>query len=65
MAEVPGKLVVRPHAPLRQALGGVGLAVVAIVALYAVYELGRFDAGYDRQAVVQERRSLRIGRPFQ
>lgn len=41
--------------PLRHALGGVGLVVLGVVALYATYEYGRYDAGYDRQAVEQQR----------
>jgi hypothetical protein len=31
------------------------LAILGLFALYVVYELGRYDAGYDRLAVAQER----------
>ena len=51
----PPNVVVRPHAPARRVLTVTALTLLAAFALYVVYELGRFDAGYDRLAVSQER----------
>jgi hypothetical protein len=34
--------------------------VIGLFALYVVYELGRYDAGYDRLAVSQERTDLEV-----
>jgi len=48
-------LVVRTHAPMRRVLTVIALTFLAAFALYVVYELGRYDAGYDRLAVSQER----------
>jgi hypothetical protein len=48
-------VVVRTYAPARRALTVIALTLLAAFALYVVYELGRFDAGYDRLAVSQER----------
>src|SRR5262245_22904568 len=48
-------IVVRTHAPARRVLTVIALTLLAAFALYVVYELGRFDGGYDRQAVSQER----------
>ncbi|MEP7243573.1 MAG: DUF6776 family protein [Gammaproteobacteria bacterium] len=55
MAKAPPRHVVRPHAPTRRVLMGVAITLLGLFALYVVYELGRFDAGYDRLAVSQER----------
>ena len=53
-------LVVRQRAPaLRNALR-IALGVVCLFALYVVYELGRYNAGYDRQAVAQQRTVLEV-----
>lgn len=48
-------LVVRTYAPMRRALTVTALTVLGALALYVMYELGRFNAGYDRLAVSQER----------
>src|SRR3569832_1072334 len=48
-------LVVRTHAPMRRVLTVIAHTLLAAYALYVVYELGRYDAGYDRLAVSQER----------
>ncbi len=48
-------LVVRTHAPARRVLTVIALTLLGAFALYVVYELGRYDAGYDRLAVSQER----------
>ncbi len=46
MADIFGKLVVRPHAPRRRAvLGALGIAA-ALALLYAAFEIGRYDAGF-------------------
>jgi hypothetical protein len=51
-------LVVRQYAPaLRKLLYGLG-ALIALLAFYIVYELGRYNAGYDRQAAAQQRTEL-------
>src|SRR5262245_18091555 len=57
-------LVVRTHAPARRVLTVIALTLLAAFALYVVYELGRYDAGYDRLAVSQERaeHEVSIGR---
>jgi hypothetical protein len=38
----------------------VAALLVGLFALYVVYELGRYDAGYDRQAVAQRRTELEV-----
>ncbi len=53
-------LVVRAHAPMRRLWVIGALAVLVCVGLYLVYELGRYDAGYDRQAAAQSRVELRV-----
>jgi hypothetical protein len=56
MARAQPNLVVRHHhAPLRRVLTVIAITLLCLFALYVVYELGRFDAGYDRLAVSQER----------
>jgi hypothetical protein len=53
-------LVIRTHSPARR-LVIVGVASVLVAfALYIVYELGRFNAGYDRLAVAQQRTELEV-----
>jgi uncharacterized protein DUF6776 len=54
-------LVVRTYAPARRVLTVIALTFLAAFALYVVYELGRFDAGYDRLAVSQERAEHEVG----
>jgi hypothetical protein len=52
--------VVRRRAPaVRTALLLVAV-LTAVFALYIVYELGRYDAGYDRQAAAQQRTELEV-----
>ncbi len=46
MADSTGKLVVRTYTPKRQAVLWGGIALVALVILYAAFELGRYDAGF-------------------
>ena len=46
----------------RCAASRIAIAVVllAAFALYVIYELGRYDAGYDRLAVSQQRAELEV-----
>lgn len=46
MADLFGKLVVRAYAPKRRAVILAASAVLAIVILYAAFEIGRYDAGF-------------------
>jgi hypothetical protein len=46
MAAFFGKLVVRPYAPKRRAIGLTLLVLLALVLLYAAFELGRYDAHF-------------------
>jgi hypothetical protein len=46
MADFLGKWVVRSYAPKRRAVLWGAAALLAIVLLYAVFELGRYDAGF-------------------
>jgi hypothetical protein len=48
-------VVVRTYAPVRRIVVAVALVLLAAFAFYFVYELGRYDAGYDRMAVAQQR----------
>ncbi|HEY8051431.1 MAG TPA: DUF6776 family protein [Steroidobacteraceae bacterium] len=53
-------LVVWQRAPaLRMVLYGMG-ALITLLAFYIVYELGRYNAGYDRQAAAQQRTELAV-----
>ena len=46
MADLFGKLVVRSYAPKRRAVLLTLAVLLAIVVLYAAFELGRYDAGF-------------------
>jgi hypothetical protein len=46
MADLLGKLVVRSHAPRRRAVLLASAVLLALVALYGAFELGRYDAGF-------------------
>jgi hypothetical protein len=48
-------LVVRTHAPTRRIILIAAIALIGLFATYVIYELGRYNAGYDRLAVSQER----------
>jgi hypothetical protein len=52
--------VVRARAPALRTGLLVAALLVALFALYVLYELGRYDAGYDRQAVAQQRTELEV-----
>jgi hypothetical protein len=53
-------LVIRTHSPARRLVIISVVTVLAAFALYVVYELGRFNAGYDRLAVAQQRTELEV-----
>ncbi len=52
--------VVRPRASALRALLLVAGVLIGVFAMYVVYELGRYNAGYDRQAVAQQRTELEV-----
>ena len=52
--QIPGKLVVRTYAPARRWVVLSIVALLACLALYVMFELGRYKAGYDAlQAAAQ------------
>jgi hypothetical protein len=53
-------LVIRTHAPARRLIIFSVIALIGALALYVVYELGRFNAGYDRLEVAQQRTELEV-----
>jgi hypothetical protein len=53
-------LVIRAHSPSRRLIVIGVFALIAAFALYVVYELGRFNAGYDRLEVAQQRTELEV-----
>jgi hypothetical protein len=48
-------LVVRKHAPTRRIVLIAAVVLLALFTAYVIYELGRYNAGYDRLAVAQQR----------
>jgi hypothetical protein len=52
--------VVRRRSRARRILVRLATALIALFGVYVVYELGRYDAGYDRQAVAQQRTELEV-----
>ena len=52
--------VVRARAPVWRTVLAVGAVLVGVFACYVIYELGRYNAGYDRQAVAQQRTELEV-----
>src|SRR6266853_1000745 len=55
----PSVVVRRRTSWLRTTLLIAGVPI-GVFALYVVYELGRYNAGYDRQAVAQQRTELEV-----
>jgi len=53
-------LVIRAHSPSRRLIILAVVALLAAFALYIVYELGRFNAGYDRLEAAQQRTELEV-----
>ncbi|HTX23544.1 MAG TPA: DUF6776 family protein [Steroidobacteraceae bacterium] len=60
MAKFPGNLVVRRVTPIRNIFLASVCALAAILTLYIIYELGRYDGGYDRLAAAAQRSELRV-----
>jgi septal ring factor EnvC (AmiA/AmiB activator) len=52
--------VVRQRTTLLHTSLIVAAVLIGVFALYVMYELGRYDAGYDRQAVAQQRTELEV-----
>jgi hypothetical protein len=53
-------VVIRTHAPVRRFIVFGAIPLIGLFALYVVYELGRYDAGYDRLAVAQARTEYEV-----
>src|SRR5580693_5012734 len=53
-------LVVRQRTSALQTGVLIAGVLIGVFALYVVYELGRYNAGYDRQAVAQQRTELEV-----
>jgi hypothetical protein len=65
MASILGRgevtpLVVHRRSRGRRFLIGLATTLVGLFGLYVIYELGRYNAGYDRQAVAQQRTELEV-----
>lgn len=58
--EIPGKLVVRTYAPARRWIMLAILLLLGSLALYVVFELGRYKAGYDAMQAAAERDALQL-----
>ncbi|HWW19314.1 MAG TPA: DUF6776 family protein [Steroidobacteraceae bacterium] len=58
--EIPGKLVVRTYAPARRWIMLAIVLLLGSLALYVVFELGRFTAGYDAMQAAAERDALQL-----
>jgi hypothetical protein len=52
--------VVHRRSRARRILVGFFTLIVGAFGLYVIYELGRYNAGYDRQAVAQQRTELEV-----
>jgi len=57
--DIPGKLVVRTYAPARRWVTIAILLLLTGLALYVMFELGRFKAGYDALQAAAERDDLK------
>jgi hypothetical protein len=53
-------LVVRQRAPVLRTVLLIAALLLGVFTLYVVYELGRYNAGYDRQAAAQQRTVLEV-----
>ncbi|HEY3808886.1 MAG TPA: DUF6776 family protein [Steroidobacteraceae bacterium] len=56
--QIPGKLVVRTYAPARRWIVLSIVLLLAATALYVMFELGRFKAGYDALQAASQRDGL-------
>ncbi len=52
--------VVHRGSRTRRILIGLAATLIAVFGVYVMYELGRYNAGYDRQAVSQQRTELEV-----
>jgi hypothetical protein len=52
--------VVHQHAPVWRTALLVAAVLIGLFAFYVVYEFGRYNAGYDRQSVAQQRTELEV-----
>jgi hypothetical protein len=55
---IPGKLVVRTYAPARHWIALLILVLLGALALYAMFEFGRYTAGYDAMQAAAQRATL-------
>jgi len=55
---IPGKLVVRAYAPGRRWIAVLSLVLGGALAMYALFELGRYKAGYDAMQAAAQRVAL-------
>jgi hypothetical protein len=55
---IPGKLVVRAYAPGRRWTAALALLLIGALALYGMFELGRYQAGYDAMLAAGQREAL-------
>ncbi len=55
---IPGKLVVRAYAPGRRWTVVLSTLLIGALALYGMFELGRYKAGYDAMLAAGQRNSL-------
>lgn len=53
-------LVVHRRSGVRRFFVGLAITLIGLFGLYVIYELGRYNAGYDRQAVAQQRTELEV-----
>ena len=65
MASILGRgegtpLVVHQRPRARRFFIGLATTLISLFGLYVIYELGRYNAGYDRQAVAQQRTELEV-----
>jgi hypothetical protein len=58
MAEATDKFIIRRHTPVRTRLLGTAALLIGLFALYVVFELGRYSAGFDRHTAAAQRRDL-------
>ncbi len=52
--------VVHRRSRARRVLVSLAIVLIGLFGVYVVYELGRYNAGYDRQAVAQQRTELEV-----
>ncbi|HEY7929230.1 MAG TPA: DUF6776 family protein [Steroidobacteraceae bacterium] len=58
MDEIPTRLVIRTHAPARRRVALVLALLLAVLALYAAFEFGRFRGGFDAVRAATQRSQL-------